>query len=53
MVKRSRLCPGIHQEPSISRTQFDVPFGVLGAEPLGVGVGSNEVRARGRLPPIY
>jgi len=25
--------------------------GVLGAEPLGEGVASNEVRARGRLPP--
>ena len=26
-------------------------FGVLGAEPLGEGVASNEVRARGRLSP--
>ena len=27
--------------------------GVLGAEPLGEGVASNEVRARGRLSPLY
>ena len=51
MVKWRRLRPGIHQETDKSRTQFDVSFGVLGAEPLGVGVGSNEVQARGRRPP--
>ena len=27
-------------------------FGVLGAVPLGEGVESNEVRTRGRLPPL-
>ena len=40
-------------EFSLAKTRGEFS-GVLGAEPLGEGVASNEVRARGRLsPPLF